>query len=39
MYEESGRTLQETLWQGTLKELEFVGPSAILDGLKKMSVI
>ncbi|KAH7171342.1 hypothetical protein EDB81DRAFT_910110 [Dactylonectria macrodidyma] len=30
MYEEPGRVLQETLWQETLKELEFVDPKSIL---------
>ncbi|KAH6889305.1 hypothetical protein B0T10DRAFT_459962 [Thelonectria olida] len=33
MYEESGRTLQETLWQETLKEFEFAKPSHILESL------
>ncbi|KAH8688278.1 hypothetical protein BGZ61DRAFT_353005 [Ilyonectria robusta] len=31
MYEESVRSLQETLWRETLKELEFVDPSSILE--------
>ncbi|KAH7163427.1 hypothetical protein B0J13DRAFT_36801 [Dactylonectria estremocensis] len=32
MYENSGRVLQETLWQETLEEFEFVDPQSILKG-------
>ncbi|KAK7403782.1 hypothetical protein QQX98_010424 [Neonectria punicea] len=35
MYEDAGRKLQETLWQETLRELEFVNPSDILAELIK----